>query len=95
MSFGENLNNVIKAKRYSIREVSDATGIAYSTLVEWLNGRSPYVSSDLLKLSRFLSVSIEFLISGIETSQDIVNEVLAKKEIRTGKYLLTIEEIKE
>lgn len=94
-AFGDNLNGVIKAKRYSLKEVSEATSIPRSTLAEWVQGRSPQLGPELLKLSSFLGVSLEYLMTGKEDSTNAVETLLRKAEIHTGRYEITIRKIGE
>lgn len=94
-AFGDNLGGVIKAKRYSLKEVSQATSIPRTTLAEWIQGRSPQLSPELLKLSRFLGVSLEYLLTGKEDSANAVETLLRKTEIHTGRYEITIRRLGE
>jgi transcriptional regulator with XRE-family HTH domain len=94
--FALNLKAVIKARGMTAKQVSDATGIPRTTLSEWINGREPTASEVIIKLSRFLGVSVEYLITGREPEVDLVNEIIGHGSdeyvsIHKGVYRISIE----
>jgi transcriptional regulator with XRE-family HTH domain len=93
--FAETLTNIIKVRRYSMKEVSEGTGIPRTTLSEWVAGRSPHVSPELLKLATFLDVSLQYLLTGKDDPHDLIKNALQKTEIQSGRYLVTIERVNE
>lgn len=64
MKFSENLRKLIAAKGLKLKLISDETGIPMSTLSEWTGGRDPKVSEALIRLCRYLNVSLDELVSG-------------------------------
>jgi transcriptional regulator with XRE-family HTH domain len=62
MGFSDNLKKAIEERGLKLTTISEATGIPMSTLSEWTAGREPKVSEALIKLCRFLGVSLDELI---------------------------------
>ena len=62
--FSANLKKALKAKRVSLREAAEAVGLRPSTIGEWTNGRAPTLSPNIIKLARFLGVTVEELVTG-------------------------------
>lgn len=63
-SFAQTLRKLMKDRGVSAKLVSQATGIPTSTLSEWTAGRIPKFGKDIVKLSRFFGVSLEYLVTG-------------------------------
>jgi transcriptional regulator with XRE-family HTH domain len=62
MGFSENLRKVIESRGLRLTKISSATGIPMSTLSEWTAGRDPIVSDALVRLCRYLGVTLDELI---------------------------------
>jgi len=62
MGFSDNLKKAIAARGLKLTVISAATGIPTSTLSEWTAGREPKVSEALVKLCKYLGVSLDELI---------------------------------
>ncbi len=68
MSFGKNLKNELLYNDISYKEFSALTKIPYSTLLNYINlDILPNVETGVL-IAKKLNVSVEFLVTGIETS---------------------------
>lgn len=61
--FSKNLNRLMKNKRETVTELSDKTGIAYSTVNDWKNGKKMARGGNLQKLSDHFDVTISELTS--------------------------------
>lgn len=71
-SFPKNLKKILADRRLSHKEISSHTGIPASTLSQWLSSkRSPRVDDSLVKLARYLGVSIDFLITGEQQATEL------------------------
>jgi DNA-binding Xre family transcriptional regulator len=72
MAFADNLKKLIADRGLKLTVISAATGIPMSTLSEWTAGREPKISEALVRLCRYLGVSLDRLvISGeCENSDD-------------------------
>lgn len=68
MKFAENLKKVIQDRGIKITTISEETGIPLSTLSEWTAGREPKVSEALVRLSKYLNVSLDNLVLGHEAT---------------------------
>lgn len=53
----ENLKRIIKEKRFQQKELSDITGIAQSTISDYVNGRTLILPGNLQKIADALSVN--------------------------------------
>lgn len=71
----ENYERIRNTKGYKDSDVSKATGVAKSTFSDWKNGRSKPKTDKLIKIAKFLDVSVEQLefdnIAWDPDSQDI------------------------
>ena len=99
-NFSVNLKKILTDKRIRNAELSKATGVPMSTLSEWINGRKPCLSKDLVNLARYLDVSLEFLITGSEEKEKLVNNIINNSlnqytQIHQGLYRVTIEKQKK
>lgn len=55
---------LLKAKNLRVADVAKATGIAFSTLSDWKNGRSKPKTDKLYKIAQFFEVPIETFLKG-------------------------------
>lgn len=99
-SFSETLSQLLRQRGVSSKVVSQATGIPTSTLSEWTSGRLPKVGEDVLKLAKFFGVSLEYLITGKEPEQAILEQLSQSKTIdflnvHNGIYRITVERCSE
>lgn len=95
-TFSETLTRLLKGRGLTAKAVCAATGIPSSTLSEWTSGRTPKLSEDLLKLSKFLGVSLEFLVSGEEPEVELLDGLLKSAQeqfvsIHNGVYRIRVE----
>ena len=88
----------MKERRLTYKLVSENTGIPQSTLSEWCSGREAKFNDSILKLSRYLNVDVEFLLTGVakEPEQEIVSDILSDLQdgfttIHKGVYRLKVE----
>lgn len=95
VSFGQSLKHLMKERGLSVRKLTEQTNIPKSTIAEWLSGRSPKFSPELIKLSQVLGVSLETLLVGKSTEEQIIEELVTNKEkfiqIFKGVYRITVE----
>jgi transcriptional regulator with XRE-family HTH domain len=86
----------MRDNRISMSKLSKATGIPVSTLSEWSAGRIPRLSKQVLELSKFLGVSIEYLITG--TNKHNTNNIYdltdrQRTVLQVGKHVLIVERL--
>ena len=62
ISFGENLKRILAERSLTLTKISEATGIPMSTLSEWTGGREPKVSEGLIKLCKYLGLSLDEMV---------------------------------
>ena len=98
--FKDHLVELIKERGETISSVSKATGIPASTLSEWCNGRKPTLDGGIIQLTRYLGVTIERLLSGVDPGANVLEDILKNGlengvEVHTGIYRIRIERITE
>lgn len=71
---GTNLKHILKARRLSLKQISDETQIPYSTLHTWLENRQPKDIVKVKVLADYLEVDFNQLLFG-------ESEVLPTKQI--------------
>lgn len=63
---GESLQELMAEKKLNVAELAAKTKIPFTTMDDWTNGRTiPFAGKNLLNLSKFLNVPLEFLCYGI------------------------------
>ena len=83
MGFGENLHNELVFQDIQIKELSARTGIKKSTLDKYLSGNKSQPSvENAVKIAESLGVSVEYLVKGVEISDENLKSVLSA-EYRT------------
>lgn len=73
MIFSKNLNRLMEQKNENVTDLSEKTGIAYSTVNDWKNGKKMARGGGLQKLSDHFGVNVSELTS--ENIQDVVEEI--------------------
>lgn len=70
MSFAENLRNELTYNDIKIKELSARTKIPYTTLLSYMNDKKslPNVEAGV-KISKILNVSVEYLVTGYDSSR--------------------------
>jgi transcriptional regulator with XRE-family HTH domain len=64
----KNLKKLLSDKGLTASELSRSASVPTSTIANWLAGQPPRNIEQVYKVARFFSISIEFLVFGIETS---------------------------
>lgn len=82
-------------KGLSNAEVSRATGVSTATLSQWKTGRYTPKMDKLEKIASFLSVPVEYLITGSLPSMDSDAARIAEYIIENDTVRLIVENIKE
>jgi transcriptional regulator with XRE-family HTH domain len=81
----ENFEKLTKLHNKTPYRVSKDTGVAYTVLADWKNGRSTPKHDKLQKIADYFGVNIGYLISGEENvSFDFLNE--ESKQIAIDAY---------
>lgn len=94
-SFGENLQELMRKRNLSSKELALALSVPVRTVSEWIGsgGRTPRDLSALKKLADYFRCSIHFLLFGEEDPKNSINALLEKTEIHTGLYEITIKKV--
>lgn len=94
--FATNLRELMEERGVTAAEISAATGIPRSSISEYLVGRQPKLNESLVRLAKFLGVSVERLITGKEPEETLVEDLLASAEevfmtLHEGTYRVRVE----
>ena len=91
-NFGKRLEELCKKKGVSVNQLSRGISVSSSTCYEWMgaSGRIPRDPEHLRALSKFFSVSLEFLLFGEDSEVVTIDSLLSKTELHTGLYEITI-----
>lgn len=90
------LERLLKERKISLRTLSTKTGVPVSTLAKWIAGTHSASAPALLKVARYLKVSMERLLDEPESISGDFDQLIAQlpNEFRTifkGEYRITIE----
>ena len=89
------LKKLMKEKRLSVKALSRDSGIAVSTLHEWLNGRTPRDPVQAKKVADCLGVSLNrLLFDAPDLSESINLNQILKRDIFSGVYEINIRKVK-
>jgi transcriptional regulator with XRE-family HTH domain len=94
-SFGENLETLMREKRFSVSVIAKELSMPAKTVHEWVgkDGRMPRNPDVLKRLADLLNVTVYFLLYGEEDPRSPLNHFLEKTEIHTGMYEITIKKV--
>ena len=90
---GPILKELLAEKNISLRDLSKASGVAYSTLQEWSGNRSPKNPIQVIKVAAHLGVSMHFLLFGIEDKEEPIQKIL-KEDFFSGTFEITVQRVK-
>ena len=67
MNFSDNLENLIKERKVSKKELAETVGITTQAFYDWKK-RNSFPSADIAyKIAAYLNTTVEFLVTGKET----------------------------
>ena len=94
-TFGENLESLMREKRFSVSIIAKELKLPAKTIHEWVgkDGRMPRNPDVLKRLADVLNVTVYFLLYGEEDPRSPINDFLDKTEIHTGIYEITIKKV--
>ncbi len=88
----------MKDRELTIKKLSDMSGVPKSTISEWLSGRSPKVTPDLINLAKVLNISLDELLTGKSIEERVVDQLVNDKkefiQLFKGVYRVTVEKEK-
>lgn len=92
------LEKILKDRKISIRALSAKTGVPVSTLSKWIAGTHQASAPALLKVARYLKVSMELLLDAEPLKKDGAENLVsgASDETRillSGTYKITLEKV--
>ena len=96
-TFAINLNMILRERGLTKKALSEATGIPQSTLSEWCNGRTPTLSESIIKLTQYLGVTLEYMVTGKNAEERLLQDLIQTDnaesfiQIHKGTYRITVE----
>lgn len=95
-TFGSILSKLIAERNLTLKKIADGTGIPRSNISEWIAGRSPQLSDDLVKLAEYLGVTLDFLVTGKNQEEKLIDEIIKDTaerfvQVHRGVYRITVE----
>ena len=94
-SFGENLEALMKEKRFSVSALAKELELPSKTVHEWVGkgGRMPRNPDVLKRLSEVFGTSVHHILFGVEDPKSGLGVLLESSEIHTGLYEITIKKV--
>ena len=93
IKIGNTFKKLLNERRVTLKEVTKATGVASSTLSEWLNNRSPKNPEHIRKVAKFLGVSMHFFLFGEEDTEEPLHKLLSE-DVFNGTFEINIKRVK-
>ncbi len=95
LKIGVTLPRFMKERRVSVKQLSKASGVAISTLHEWINGRAPRDPMQAKKVADALQVSLNrLLFDEPDLNESISLNSLLKEDIFSGTFEINIKRVK-
>ena len=89
MNFLENLENLIKERKISKKELAESVGFTTQAFYDWKK-RNSIPSADIAyKIAKFLGTSVEFLLTGKEENPLALENQTLKEKIEKAKEILS------
>lgn len=89
---GKVFTQIIKDRRLTLKEISQAAGVPASTLAEWQSNRTPKNPTQVRAVANYLGVSLHFLLFGEEDQQEPIQKIL-KEDIFQGTFEISIKRV--
>lgn len=95
-----NLDRLLKSRRIGIRELSKGSGVPASTISKWISSNQEPKASALLRVAKFLGVSMESLLDDTP-KQNPANDELYRAfdadffQLFQGEFRITVERKRE
>ena len=93
IKIGKVLQQLLKEKNMSLRELAKRSGVPASNLTEWSANRSPKNPVQAKKVAEALGVTFHFLLFGESDSQEPIQMIL-KEEFFQGTFEITVKKVK-
>lgn len=74
MSTFDNILNLLKEQNKKQKELTDYLGISKNQFTDWKSGRIKSYNKHLDKIAEFFNVSVDYLLTGVETQQESLTE---------------------
>jgi transcriptional regulator with XRE-family HTH domain len=93
IKIGKVLQQLLKEKNMSLRQLSKLSGVPASNLTEWTANRSPKNPVQVRKVAEALGVTLHFLLFGESDAQEPIQKIL-KEDFFQGTFEITVKRVK-
>ena len=93
IKIGKVLQQLLKEKNMSMRELAKISGVPASNLTEWSANRSPKNPLQVKKVAEALGVTMHFLLFGEDDSQEPIQKIM-KENFFEGTFEISIKRVR-
>ena len=93
LKIGDTLTLLMKQKRITLKELSEATGVSTSTLHEWKSNRKPKDPALIQAVANYLGVTMHHLLFGCEDPNEPIQQII-KQDVFSGVFEINIKRVK-
>lgn len=93
IKIGKVLQQLLKEKNISMRELAKRSGVPASNLTEWSANRSPKNPVQTKKVAEALGVTMHYLLFGEDDGQEPIQRIL-KEDFFSGTFEITVKRVK-
>lgn len=93
IKIGKVLQQLLKERNMSMRELAKASGVPASNLTEWSANRSPKNPIQVKKVAEALGVTMHFLLFGEDDNQEPIQKIL-KENLFEGTFEISIKRVR-
>lgn len=84
MGFGENLRTIRRMKNISQEELAEKLNVSRQSISRWEQGNGYPEMEKMIALSKILNVTLDYLVSEHEISDEIDDETIQGKQLQTS-----------
>lgn len=92
LKIGMVLKKIMADERHTLTSISRATGVAKSTISEWLSNRCPN-PIQAAKVAKHLGISLHYLLFSEEDTEEPMHKLL-KQDLFDGTFEINIKRVK-
>lgn len=87
------LKSFIRDRRFTIKEISQGSGVPASTIAEWANSRVPKNPLQVRKVAEFLGITTHYLLFAEEDDQEPIQKIL-RNDVFNGTFEISIKRVR-
>lgn len=93
LKISETLEELMRSRGISLRDISRATKVPVSSLSEWKSNNRHPNSVQAAKVASFLGVTLHFLLFGVEDQNEPIQKIM-KEDFFKGTFEISIKRVK-